>query len=333
MDLTLVWAGIIAVGVMVYVILDGFDLGVGILFPLAKSHRHRDMMMNSVTPFWDGNETWLVMGGTALLAAFPKAYAVLLPALYLPLLTMVIALVFRGVAFEFRFKAGPGHRVLWDISFSFGSALAAFCQGLVLGSVVHGVPVQNGAYAGGAFDWLTPFSLTTGLAVMTGYALLGATWLIHKTEHRLQNWSYRMARRLLPLLLLFIAIVSVWTALSSEAIAERWFSLPNFYILSQVPLITVLLAAGTGYCLVRRIQGPPFVLGVALFLLSYIGLVISIWPYIVPRAITFREAAAPAQTQWFLLAGFLVFMPMVFIYTILGYRVFGGKVREDEGYH
>lgn len=333
MELILVWAGIIALGVMVYVILDGFDLGVGILFPLAKSHRHRDVMMNSVTPFWDGNETWLVMGGSALLAAFPKAYAVLLPALYLPLLTMLVALVFRGVAFEFRFKADPGHRILWDISFSLGSALAAFCQGLVLGAVVQGLPVENGAYAGGAFDWLTPFSLFTGLAVMNGYALLGATWLIRKTEHDLQDWSYRIAKRLLPLLLFFIVGVSIWTALSSAAIAERWFSLPNFYILSQVPLVTLLLAGGAWYCLIRRIQGPPFVLSVALFLLSYIGLVISIWPYIVPRAITLWEAASPAETQGFLLVGFLIFMPMVILYTIMGYRVFGGKVREDEGYH
>lgn len=333
MDLTLVWAGIIALGVMVYVILDGFDLGVGILFPLAKSHRHRDIMMNSVTPFWDGNETWLVMGGSALLAAFPKAYAVLLPALYLPLLAMLIALVFRGVAFEFRFKADPGHRVLWDVSFSFGSTVAAFCQGLVLGAVVQGLKVENGAYAGGAFDWLTPFSLITGLAVACGYALLGATWLIRKTEHELQRWSYRMARRLLPLLLLFIVAVSIWTAWSSEAIAERWFSLPNFYILSQVPLATVLLAGGAGYCLVRRIQGPPFILSVALFLLSYIGLIISLWPYIVPRAITVWEASSPSETQLFLLAGFLVFMPLVIVYTIMGYRIFAGKVGEDEGYH
>lgn len=333
MELTLVWAGIIALGVMVYVILDGFDLGVGILFPWAKSHRHRDMMMNSVTPFWDGNETWLVMGGSALLAAFPKAYALLLPALYLPLLTMLIALVFRGVAFEFRFKADAGHRILWDISFSFGSAIAAFCQGLVLGAVVQGLPVENGAYVGGAFGWLTPFSVITGFAVVSGYALLGATWLIRKTEHDLQDWGYRIAKKLLPLLLLFIIVVSIWTAWSSAAIAERWFSLPNFYVLSQVPLVTVLLSGGVWYCLVKRIQGPPFVLSVALFLLSYIGLIISIWPYIVPRAITLWEAASPPETQWFLLAGFLIFMPMVIVYTVMGYRVFGGKVREDESYH
>lgn len=333
MDLTLVWALIIAVGVVVYVVLDGFDLGVGILFPLAESNAHRDIMMNSVTPFWDGNETWMILGGAALFAAFPKAYAVLLSALYLPLLFMLIALVFRGVAFEFRFKTGERNRYLWDISFAGGSAVAAFCQGVTLGAVVQGLPVADGEYAGGAFGWLTPFSITTGFAVIAGYALLGATWLIRKTEHRLQDWSYTVARVLLPVLLCFIGLVSAWTAWSEPAIAQRWFSVPNFYVLSQVPLVTLLLAGAAWYCLIKRIQGPPFWLSVALFFLSYIGLVISIWPYIVPRALTFHQAASPPESQWFVLIGFLIFMPIVVGYTVMGYRVFGGKVSEDQGYH
>ncbi len=333
MDLVLIWVVIIAVGVMVYVVLDGFDLGVGILFPLAGSDRHRDTMMLSVTPFWDGNETWLILGGAGLLAAFPKAYAVLLSALYLPLMLMLIALILRGVSFEFRFKADESHRILWDISFSVGSSLAAFCQGVTLGAVVQGIPVEAGSYSGGPFGWLSPFSIFTGLAVMTGYALLGATWLIRKTEDDLQQWAYRVAKIILPLLLCFILLVSVWTAWAEQDIANRWFSLPNFYWLSQVPLATLLLAGGAWYCLVKRIQGPPFLLSVALFLLAYIGLVISIWPYIVPRAITFWEAASPPESQLFVLIGFAIFMPFVIGYTIMGYRIFGGKVNESDGYH
>lgn len=333
MDLTLIWALIVAAAVVVYVILDGFDLGVGILFPLARTHAHRDVMMNSITPFWDGNETWLILGGSGLLAAFPQAYAILLPALYLPLLFMLVALVFRGVAFEFRFKAGERSRFLWDLAFAAGSTVAAFCQGLVLGAVVQGLPVVEGRYVGGAFGWLTPFSLTTGVAVAAGYALLGATWLIGKTEGELRRWSYRAARVLLPVLLGFIVWVSVWTAWAEPAIARRWFSLPNFYVLSQVPFATVLLAGSLWYCLVRGYDRPPFWLAVALFLLSYFGLVISIWPYIVPRELTFWDAAAPPETQLFVLIGVLIFMPFVIAYTIMGYRIFGGKVSEDDSYH
>lgn len=333
MDLTLAWALIIAIGVVVYVILDGFDLGVGILFPFADSHADRDVMMNSVAPFWDGNETWMILGGAGLFAAFPKAYAMLLSALYLPLLLMLIALVFRGVAFEFRFKASERTRVYWDISFAGGSAVAAFCQGMTLGAVVQGLSVVDGRYAGGPFGWLTPFSVTTGFAVVAGYGLLGATWLIRKTESRLQEWSFAVARLLLPVLLGFIVAVSVWTAWTEPAIARRWFSVPNFYVLSQVPLATLLLAGAAWYCLSRRIAGPPFWLSVALFLLSYAGLLISIWPYIVPRVLTFHEAASPPESQWFVLVGFLIFMPIVIGYTIMGYRIFGGKVGQDSGYH
>jgi cytochrome d ubiquinol oxidase subunit II len=228
MDLTLVWAVIIVSGVAVYVILDGFDLGLGILFPFAPSDRDRDIMMRSIAPVWDGNETWLVLGGAGLFAAFPKAYAALLSALYLPLMLMLFALICRGVAFEFRFKAERS-RSLWDISFSLGGWLAAFCQGVIVGAIVQGIPLSGGQYAGGPWDRLTPFSLFTGLALVAGYALLGATWLIMKTVGDLQRWSYRVARRMLPLVLLGVAAVSVWTPLAEPAIASRWFSLPNLY--------------------------------------------------------------------------------------------------------
>ena len=330
--LPLVWAGIIALGVAIYVVMDGFDLGIGILFPFARSHGHRDVMMNTVAPVWDGNETWLVMGGVGLLAAFPRAYAILLHALYVPLILMLVALIFRGISFEFRFKAHTS-RYLWDIAFSAGSMLTAFCQGITLGAVVQGISVVDGRYAGGSFDWLTPFSLFTGLSVVVGYALLGSSWLIMKTEEDLLDWCYKMARRSLLLMLVAIAVVSLWTPLQYPFIRERWFALPNFYYLSQVPLATLLLAVGLWYSLKRRHTYPPFYCSVGLFMLAYLGLIISIWPYIVPRAITFEQAAAPESSQIFELVGFLIVIPIILTYTVAGYYIFHGKVKAGEGYH
>ncbi|HVA55551.1 MAG TPA: cytochrome d ubiquinol oxidase subunit II [Gammaproteobacteria bacterium] len=331
--LPLIWVIIIAVGVVIYVLLDGFDLGIGILFAFSRGHTHRDLMMNSVAPVWDGNETWLVLGGAGLLAAFPKAYAILLSGLYVPIMLMLTALIFRGVSFEFRFKAHKS-RFLWDIAFSAGSFLAAFCQGMTLGAVIQGLNVVDGHYAGGNYDWLSPFTLLTGAAVVVGYALLGSTWLIMKTEGDLQARNYRAAQRILPVMLLAIVAVSLWTPFLQPAIKERWFSLPNFYYLSQIPFITFLVAVGTWYTLKRaRYPHAPFLCSIGLFLLSYIGLIISIWPYIVPRALTYREAASPASSQLFVLVGFIVVAPFLLGYTIMGYRIFSGKVRAGEGYH
>ncbi|MGB9430340.1 MAG: cytochrome d ubiquinol oxidase subunit II [Gammaproteobacteria bacterium] len=331
--LPLIWVIIIATGVAVYVILDGFDLGIGILFAFSRSHEHRDLMMNSVAPVWDGNETWLVMGGAGLLAAFPVAYSILLSALYVPLMFMLTALIFRGISFEFRFKAHKS-RILWDIAFSGGSFLAAFCQGMTLGAVIQGLKVVDGNYAGGLYDWFSPFTVLTGFAIVVGYALLGSTWLIMKTEGELQARSYRAARRILPLMLLAIVGVSIWTPFQQPAIRERWFSVPNFYYLSQIPFITFLVAVTCWYALKRaRHAHTPFLCSVGLFLLSYIGLIISIWPYIVPRAITFEQATSPASSQLFLLVGFIIVMPFILGYTVMGYRIFSGKVRTDEGYH
>ncbi|MGA9853352.1 MAG: cytochrome d ubiquinol oxidase subunit II [Gammaproteobacteria bacterium] len=331
--LPLIWVIIIAMGVVIYVLLDGFDLGIGILFPFAHSHEHRDLMMNSVAPVWDGNETWLVLGGAGLLAAFPRAYAILLSALYVPLMFMLTALIFRGISFEFRFKAHRS-RFLWDIAFSAGSILAAFCQGMTLGAVIQGILVAHGEYAGGNYDWLSPFTVVTGLCVVVGYALLGATWLIMKTEGELQARSYRAAKRILPLMLLAIIIVSLWTPFLQPAIRERWFSIPNFYYLSQIPFITFLVAVGCWYTLKRaRHPHAPFLFSIGLFLLSYIGFIISIWPYIVPRALTYEEAASPASSQLFLLVGFIIVAPFLLGYTIFGYRIFSGKVHAGEGYH
>ena len=328
MDLAMTWAGIIILGVVVYVILDGFDLGVGILFSFSRSESERDVMMNTIAPIWDGNETWLILGGASLFAAFPSAYAILLSTLYLPLIVMLVALILRGVAFEFRFKANTS-KYLWNRSFAIGSWLAAFCQGVVLGSVVQGIPAQASAFA-----WLTPFSVFTGIAVVFGYALLGATWLVMKTEGELRARARRRARVLLPLVLLAIATVSIWTPLAQPIIAERWFSLPNFFYLSQVPLLTFILAVSCWYTLKReRHDGLPFLFSIGLFVLSYAGLVISVWPYIVPRLLTIQEAAAAESSLRFLLVGAVIILPVVIGYTVVGYRVFRGKVREGEGYH
>jgi cytochrome d ubiquinol oxidase subunit II len=330
-DLPLIWAAIIVLGVIMYVLLDGFDLGVGILFPYLGSDAGRDIAMNSVAPIWDGNETWLVLGGAGLFAAFPLAYSVILPGTYLPLLIMLIALIFRGVAFEFRFKA-RANRHWWDRAFHFGSVFATLAQGLVLGSFIRGFEVEGRAFAGGMFDWLRPFSLMTGLALISGYALLGATWLIMKTEGPLQERCYGYARWLLLAVLVFVGIVSIWTPFLNAAIAERWFSWPNIAYLSPVPLITAGVAFWLWRALERRREVLPFVLTMALFLLSFLGLGISLWPNVIPPDISIWEAAAPPETQGFVLVGMAILLPIVLGYTAFTYYVFRGKVR-GEGYH
>lgn len=331
--LVLAFAGIIAFGVFMYVLMDGFDLGVGILFPSAPSNRDRDTMMNTVAPIWDGNETWLVLGGAGLFGAFPLAYGVLLSGLYIPLLVMLIALVFRGVAFEFRFKASTS-RYLWDISFSVGSIVATFAQGVALGAFIQGLKVENGAYAGGTFDWLTPFSILTGAAMIPGYALLGATWLVWKTEGALQDWAYEAAKRQLLLVILFMGAVSLGTPYLSNEIADRWFSWPNIAFLAPVP-IAVAVTAGMLYLRLknRRAELSPFILSMFLFWLGYSGLAISIWPNIVPPSIDIWQAASPAKTQGFMIWGFIVLIPIILAYTAYSYWVFRGKVGKDDNYH
>jgi cytochrome d ubiquinol oxidase subunit II len=331
-DLPLIWAAIIVLGVIMYVLLDGFDLGVGILFPYLGSDADRDLAMNSVAPIWDGNETWLVLGGAGLFAAFPLAYAVILPGTYLPLLIMLIALIFRGVAFEFRFKARTNRR-WWDRAFHFGSLFATIAQGLVLGTFIQGFEVEGRAYAGGMLDWLTPFSLLTGLALISGYALLGATWLIMKTEGPLQERCYRFARLLLIAVLAFVGLVSLWTPFLNPQIAERWFAWPNLAYLSPVPLITALVVLWHWRALEQRREILPFVLTMCLFLLSFLGLGISLWPNLIPPDITIWQAAAPPATQGFVLIGAALILPIVLAYTAFTYYVFRGKVRPGEGYH
>jgi cytochrome d ubiquinol oxidase subunit II len=329
--LPVIWAALIGTAVAMYVILDGFDLGIGILFPFSKSERERDQMMRSIAPFWDGNETWLVLGGGGLWVAFPTAYAVIMPAFYLPVIVMLLALIFRGVSFEFRLVSES--KTAWNFAFIAGSTLAAFSQGVILGSLVQGVTVQNGAFAGGHFDWATPFALLCGLALVAGYALLGATWLIMKTEGPVAERARGQAKICLLLVLAFMAVVSLWTPLAIPRIAERWFSLPNFYFLWPVPTITGLIA----YVLWRSIEARrdvlPFVASIALFLLGYLGLVISSYPYLVPPSLTVWQTAAAPSSQIFMLIGTVFLLPIILGYIIFIYWIFRGKVREGESYH
>lgn len=333
MDYSLIWAVIIIFGIMMYVIMDGYDLGIGILFPLMKSKQDRDVMMNTVAPVWDGNETWLVMGGAGLFGAFPLAYAIVLDALALPITVMVIALVFRGVAFEFRFKATADKQHIWDKAFIGGSLVATFCQGVVIGAFLNGFSVVDRTYVGGRIDWLTPFPVFCGLALIVAYALLGCTWLIMKTEGALMDRMYKLAKPLTWALLGVIAVVSLWTPLTHSGIAERWFTLPNFFWLSPIPLLVVLIT----YAMIRTIDKAdhymPFILTLALVFLGYLGLGVSIWPYILPPNISIWEAAAPPQSQAFMLVGAVIIIPIILIYTAWSYYVFRGKVTHEEGYH
>jgi len=331
--LPLVWALLIAFGVIMYVILDGFDLGIGILFPWIRDPEHRAMMMDSVAPIWDGNETWLVFGGATLYGAFPLAYSTLLPALYMPIMVMVGSLVFRGVAFEFRSKAFKS-RFLWDLAFSGGSTMAAFCQGLILGAFIQGHLLIQGLDQ--SFVWLTPFSMLTGIAVVFGYALLGSTWLILKTEGDLQKDMYQAAKILLFAVAIFMLIVSLWTPAMYSEIQQRWFTLPNFYYLLPLPFFSVLTVFYEAYCLnnpTLKNEKIPFILTIGLFLFAYIGLGISIWPYIIPRQLTLWEAAANAKSLSFQLIGAIILLPVLLAYSIYAYRVFRGKVHPDMGYH
>lgn len=328
--LPLLWAFIVAFAVIMYVILDGFDLGIGILFPWISDVHSRDLMINSIAPVWDGNETWMVLGGACLYGAFPLAYSTLLPVLYMPIMVMLGALIFRGVAFEFRFKA-ERTRLLWDVAFSGGSAVAAFCQGLILGTFVQGYIIYTGM--DDSFIWFTPFSIMTGVAVVVGYALLGATWLILKTEGELQNVMYQAAKILLFGVSFFIAVVSLWTPFIHQEIKERWFSYPNFFYLLPLPLITGVAVIFAAYSLYKRYEKWPFILSISLFIFSYLGLGISIWPYLVPRQLTFWEAAANDSSLLFQLVGTLILLPVLVTYSIYAYRVFKGKVTAEFGYH
>ena len=332
--LPLVWSGLIALAVAMYVVMDGFDLGVGILFTAPSDDAWRDRMMMSVAPIWDGNETWLVLGGGGLLAVFPLAYALLLPALYIPLIVMLIALVFRGVAFEYRFKTQRA-RGVWNRSFHYGSLIATFAQGMVLGAFVQGFAVDGRSFAGGTWDWFSPFSLLTGVSLVAGYGLLGATWLVMKTDGALEVWARRWAERFLYAVIAGMAAVSLWVPFLSPAIAERWFGWPNILMLMPVPVVTALVAVGLFAALRRGLAHWPFALSILLFLLGFLGLAISLFPNLVPPDVTIWDAAADPSAQMFALVGFAVVMPVILAYTAYTYWVFRGKVSTEDGeaYH
>ena len=331
-DLPFVWGGLIAAAVLLYVLLDGFDLGCGIIFPFAPSDDCRSRIMNSIAPFWDGNETWLVLGGGGLFAAFPVAYSILMPALYLPIILMLLGLIFRGVAFEFRFKASGSQRKIWEISFHAGSLLAAFMQGVILGNFVQGIEVEGRNFAGGALDWANGFSIITGLSMIFGYALLGATWLIMKTDNITQKWARSVAFYVLPYVCLAMIIVSISMPFVDQRITDLWFTSPTFFYLLPIPTLT-----GAGFILLwcdlsSSHEIRPFFTTITLFLLGYLGLGISIYPWIVPFKFTIWEAAAAAESQSLLLIGIVIFLPIILAYTAYSYYVFRGKSSHEAMY-
>ena len=330
-DLATVWAFLLAFAVFAYVVLDGFDLGIGIIFPAFDVGEERDVAMNAIAPVWDGNETWLVLGGGGLMAAFPLAFAVLMPAFYPPIIAMLLGLVFRGVAFEFRWR-DPRHRGFWDFGFTAGSIVAALAQGIILGALLQGVKVAGRGYGGAWLDWLTPFSLLTGVSVVAAYALLGSTWLIAKTEGTAQQHAYRLARRLGVITLIAIAAVSAATPFLTHDYYSRWFQMPGLLLTAPVPVMVGILGLLFWRALGREAPHAPFLLTLALFALCFVGLGISMYPFIVPDRITIWDAAAPASSQLFMLVGAGVMLPLILAYTGWAYWVFRGKVGAH-GYH
>jgi cytochrome bd ubiquinol oxidase subunit II len=327
-----VWTLILGAGIFFYVLLDGFDLGVGMLYGLMPDTQSRNVVMNAIAPVWDGNETWLVMGGVALLAAFPLAFAIIIPALYFPILIMLLALVFRGVAFEFRFRDAE-HKTFWDHGFCYGSVIATAAQGVMLGAFIQGFNVEGRAFAGGPFDFLTPFSALTGIALVFGYGLLGAGWLVLKTEDDIQERARRYGRVCLAGVIIAIMLVSLWTPMMSDVISKRWFSWPNIVILLPVPIATAVVAIATWRALAGESQSGGFIGAIGLFALSYLGIAISLYPMIVPHHFTLSQAASSPGTQAFLLVGTLFLLPVILVYSSWSYWVFRGKVRADVGYH
>nr|WP_314624342.1 cytochrome d ubiquinol oxidase subunit II [uncultured Noviherbaspirillum sp.] len=332
LDLVPLWAGILSLAVLMYVLLDGFDLGVGMLFFFRRHEEDRDLMVASVAPVWDFNETWLILGGGGLLAVFPLAFAIIMPAVYFPILLMLLGLVFRGVAFEFR-DAPAARKRLWNVAFAYGSLVATFAQGIVLGNFIRGFPVVGRSFSGTSWDWIAPFPLLTGLGLMVGYCLLGATWLVMKTEGELREWARGIARWFLLGLLAFIVMVSIWTPLAQARIAQRWFSFPNIVLFSPVPLLTAALALLLWRSLRQNRDVLPFVCTMGLFVLAYTGLIISLWPYVAPPSVTLWDAATAPMSQQFLMVGTMFLLPVILLYVFWSYWVFRGKVKAGVGYH
>ncbi|WP_131667246.1 cytochrome d ubiquinol oxidase subunit II [Psychrobacter pygoscelis] len=331
LDLPLIWGGLIALAVFIYVLLDGFDLGCGILFPFAGSDKNRSRIMNSIAPFWDGNETWLVLGGGGLFAAFPVAYGVIMTGLYLPVILMLFGLIMRGVAFEFRFKSNA-RRFIWDACFFIGSVVATFCQGIMLGALVQGIESSNRLFSGGQYDWLSPFTIVCGFALIIGYALLGSTWLIIKTEHKLQIWARKISEWLLVALIVAMAVVTVFMYFSSIEAVEHWFTLPDMLFMLPMPLIVAALFYFMRKDLKTDREYRPFLLTVAMFLMGYIGVCIAVFPNIVPYSMTIYEAAAADTSLSFMLIGAGIMLPIILSYTGYAYYTFKGKTDHEHMY-
>ena len=331
MDLPLVFALVAVLAVGLYVVLDGFDLGIGVLFLLAPRDRDRDMMMDSIAPMWDGNETWLVLGGGLLWAAFPIAYYVLLPAFYIPIMLMLIALIFRGIAFEFRFQERLFRRV-WDYAFAGGSVLAVLAQGFVLGGFIGGVPVENGAFSGGPFSWFTILGLFCGLGLLGGYALLGAGWLIWRTNEGTQVFGREVGQAALLLTVAGMILVSAWTAVTVPEVAHRWFSWPRLLPLALLPLAAAAIAVLIWRNLWSRHEVRTFGLGILLFLTGFAGLAVSLWPYVVPRHATIWSASSDDTSLRFVGVGVLVVLPIILAYLAHAYWVFRGKTVSTDSY-
>lgn len=331
-SIELIWAVILAFAIFAYIVLDGFDLGIGIIYPFLTKKVDRDMAMNSVAPIWDGNETWLILGGGGLFAAFPLAYSIILPALYAPLTAMLIGLILRGVAFEFRWKS-KSKKNIWDQAFILGSIIATLMQGIALGAFIQGIDVEGRAYAGGWWDWLSPFSVFVGFSLISGYALLGSTWLIMKTEGDLKQLAIKLSKKFATIMLFAIFIVSVWTPLLNPEYFIKWFSWPFMLYALPVPLLVFLTSITLFYALKKQHNIKPFLMTVFLFLLSFIGFLISIFPHIVPPSIDIWGAASPETSLKFLLVGVVIFLPVILIYTSYTYWVFRGKVKLDDFQH
>jgi cytochrome bd ubiquinol oxidase subunit II len=332
-DLPVIWAAIIGLGVFIYVMLDGFDLGIGLLFPFFEGKGEREVMLNTVAPVWDGNETFLVLGGAGLYGAFHVVYATLLPANYMPLILMVVGLIFRGAEFELRAKATRTQHA-WDLAFMGGSALAGMCQGVVLGSLLQGIKIVDNRFAGDPFDWFSPFSVFCGFGVLITYAALACGWLILKTDGELQRKMRELMRPLAFVLLAAIVIVSLWTVLGLPAVEARWFASGNLGWFLPVPVLVVACVWGILRSVRLKHEAMPFLLTLAICFLGFTGLVISIWPNIIPPSLTIWAASSSHSSQLFTLVGTVIVLPIILVYNAMQYRVFRGKVREgDPGYH
>jgi len=331
MDLVHIWVLLVGLVIILYVILDGFSLGAGILFLASENDSQRDLIMGSIAPVWDANQTWIVFGGGALFAAFPTTYSVLFSALYIPLLTFLFGLIFRGVAFEFRVNSEK--KSAWDYAFSWGSLVATFAQGLTLGAYISGIKTSGGSFAGGPFDWFSPFSVMVGVALVFGYSLLGATYLVMKTDGVVKNRAYRQAFRAALIVAAFMIVVSIWTPLHNPEIAGRWFSIPRLYFIWIFPLLGIFSFIALMGSLKKRSEKGPFFYSILLFFSAYVGLQTAVYPNAILPDITIYQAAAQNETLLFTLWGVVIVLPVVLAYIIYSYWVFRGKVVKDLGYH